>query len=30
LELDQMEIVAVIWKKKTDGTFEFVNSTNNR
>lgn len=29
-DLDQIEVVAVIWKKKTDGTFEFVNATNNR
>jgi len=29
-DLDQIEIVAVVWKKKTDGTFEFVNATNNR
>jgi hypothetical protein len=29
-DLDKIEVVAVIWKKKTDGTFEFVNATNNR
>lgn len=29
-KLEDLEIVAVIWKKNPDGTFSFVNCTNNR